>query len=347
MNQTLDGQVAIVSGSSGGLGKAYATYLASCGARVIVNGTSERVDSTVSELSELSNLVYGIKADIANPVDCRRLVEQTINKWGRIDILINNAGDEPREFAREVSSLDSCDLDRALRVNVYGAYNLTVAAWDTMRDQGGGRVLNICSGHMFGSYGDFGLIPQAIAKSAVIGLTRSFACAGRKARIRVNAIFPAALDTGTNRGNWELGTDELAEMARLAPAAMVAPVVEALVGAASKISGEMFSSCNRNVTRVFVADTAVHEYTAYASVEACLQACIGEAAYAVPDSIGTFFGRHLSCEALERLCTIQKRHRRPMADAKEIALDKGAPDAVTPWTVEIHVPANAIPTTDK
>jgi NAD(P)-dependent dehydrogenase (short-subunit alcohol dehydrogenase family) len=325
MHQTLEGQVAIVSGSSGGLGKAYARYLASCGARVIVNGTSERVDSTVAELSELSNLVYGIKADVANPADCRRLVEQTIDRWGRIDILVNNAGDEPREFAREVSSLDLYDLDRALRVNVHGAYNLTIAVWDTMREQGGGRVLNICSGHMFGSYGDFGLIPQAIAKSAVIGLTRSFACAGRKAGIRVNAIFPAALDTGTNRGNWELSMDEFAAMAQLAPAAMVAPVVEALVGAASKISGEMFSSCNRNVTRVFIADTAVHDYTAYASVEACLQACLNEPDYAIPDSIGTFFGRHLSNEALEKLCTVQQQHRRPAFKATERARDNGAP----------------------
>ncbi|WP_214278464.1 hypothetical protein, partial [Escherichia coli] len=91
--------------------------------------------------------------------------------------------------------------------------------------------------------------------------TRSFACVGRTNGIRVNAVFPAALDTGTNRGNWDLSIDEAEELARLAPASMVAPVVGALAGGASRVTGEMFSACNHNVTRVFAGDGAAHDYT--------------------------------------------------------------------------------------
>lgn len=196
-------------------------------------------------------------------------------------------------------------------MNVGGAYNLTLAVWGQMRKQGGGRILNVASGHMFGSYGDFGLIPHAIAKSAVVGLTKSFACAGRLSRIRVNAIFPAALDTNSNRGSWELSPEDLAEMASLAPADMVSPVVAALVDSSSAITGEMFSSCNQNVTRVFVGDTAVHNYLEHASVDSCLQACLREQAYAIPTSIGEFFGRHLAPESMDRLSSLQQRHRRP------------------------------------
>ncbi|WP_163451863.1 SDR family oxidoreductase, partial [Escherichia coli] len=90
-----------------------------------------------------------------------------------------------------MSELDPSDLASALRVNVYGAYNLTLAAWGALKERRSGRVVFVGSGHMFGSYGDLGLIPQAAAKAAVVGLTRSFACVGRTNGIRVNAVFPA------------------------------------------------------------------------------------------------------------------------------------------------------------
>lgn len=313
MHQHLHGQVAVVSGSSGGLGKAYAEWLAARGANVIVNGTSDRVKGAVEELSTLPGQVHGIEADVGDLSECRALVEKTLERWGRIDILINNAGDEPARFNRVMSELDPSDLASALRVNVYGAYNLTLAAWGALKERRSGRVVFVGSGHMFGSYGDLGLIPQAAAKAAVVGLTRSFACVGRTNGIRVNAVFPAALDTGTNRGNWDLSIDEAEELARLAPASMVAPVVGALAGGASRVTGEMFSACNHNVTRVFVGDGAAHDYTTHSSIEACLQTCLESTEYVVPQSIGDFFARHLDAHSLDRLSAIQQRHRRASA----------------------------------
>lgn len=133
--------MAVVSGSSGGLGKAYAEWLAARGANVIVNGTSDRVKGAVEELSTLPGQVHGIEADVGDFSECRALVEKTLERWGRIDILINNAGDEPARFNRVMSELDPSDLASALRVNVYGAYNLTLAAWGALKERRSGRVV--------------------------------------------------------------------------------------------------------------------------------------------------------------------------------------------------------------
>ncbi len=317
VQQVLQGQVAIVSGSSTGLGKAYAEWLAARGANVIINGTSDRVQEAVEGLSTMPGQAHGIRADVGEFSACREIVERTLEKWGRIDILVNNAGNEPSRFDRVMSELDARDLEAALRVNVYGAYNLTLAAWNALKERRNGRVIFIGSGHMFGSYGDLGLIPQAAAKAAVVGLTRSFACVGRTNGIRVNAVFPAALDTGTNRGDWNLSSDEVEELGRLAPASMVAPVVGALVDGVTRVTGEMFSVCNRNVTRVFVGDTAAHDYTAHNSVEACLKACLEPAEYRIPQSIGEFFSLHLDARSLERLSAIQQRHRRISTEPRQ------------------------------
>jgi len=311
MQRKFDGQVVIVSGSSGGLGLAYAKFLASNGASVLLNGTTDRVSFAAAEIAGCGGQVRGFKADVGSLESCRQLVREAVDRWGRVDVVINNAGNEPNQFERSIEGLDASDLESAFRVNVGGTYNLTLAVWAQMRKQGGGRILNVASGHMFGSYGDFGLIPHAIAKSAIVGLTKAFACAGRLSRIRVNAIFPAALDTNSNRGSWDLSPEDLAEMASLAPADMVSPVVAALVDSSSAITGEMFSSCNQNVTRVFIGDTSGHNYLEYASVESCLQACLREPAYEIPTSIGEFFGRHLAPESMDRLSLLQQRHRRP------------------------------------
>lgn len=324
MHQPFHGQVAIVSGSSGGLGRAYAEWLAARGASVIINGTSGRVEAAVEELSSLPGQVHGIRADVSEFSECRELVERTLERWGRIDILINNAGDEPARFDKAMSELAPSDLAAALRVNVYGAYNLTLAAWSALKKRRGGRVVFVGSGHMFGSYGDLGLIPQAAAKAAVVGLARSFACVGRTIGIRVNAVFPAALDTGTNRGSWDLSADEADELARLAPASLVAPVVGALVSGAAPVTGEMFSACNHSITRVFIGDTTAHDYSAHSSVEACMQACLESTEYVVPQSIGQFFARHLDAQSLERLSAIQQRHRRASPEPGRV-VDAGQP----------------------
>jgi NAD(P)-dependent dehydrogenase (short-subunit alcohol dehydrogenase family) len=188
----LDGKVAIVTGASSGLGVAFATGLAEAGADVAICARRvERLEETKGKVEAIGRRCIAVPADVANPDDCTRVVEETVAQLGKVDVLINNAGigtavpatrETPDEFRKVID------------INLNGSYFMAQACARAMRD-GGGSIVNI--GSVLGS--TTAGLPQAAyasSKAAIIGLTRDLAqqWTGRKG-IRVNALAPGFFES--------------------------------------------------------------------------------------------------------------------------------------------------------
>ena len=183
---SLAGKVAIVTGASSGLGVAFAVGLADAGADIAICARRvEKLEQTKARVEERGRRCVAVQADVSNPDDCNRVVAETVDQLGKVDVLINNAGigtavpatrETPDEFRRVID------------INLNGSYFMAQACGRAMRD--GGSIVNI--GSVIGSTSAF--LPQAAyasSKAAIIGLTRDLAqqWTGRKG-IRVNALAP-------------------------------------------------------------------------------------------------------------------------------------------------------------
>jgi len=193
MSIRLDGQVAIVTGAGQGLGRAHALALAERGAKVVVNdlgdssGESIHADAVVGEIREAGGDAMSHGANVANAEQVEDMVQQAMDDWGRVDILINNAGIlRDKTFAK--MSLD--DFRVVIEVHLMGSVNCTKAAWDIMREQNYGRVVFTTSSS--GLYGNFGQSNYGAAKMAMVGLMNTLHLEGAKYDIRVNCLAPAA-----------------------------------------------------------------------------------------------------------------------------------------------------------
>lgn len=184
----LEGKVAVVTGSSRGLGRAYALALASEGAKVVVNGTqAEGIAQVVREIRDKGGLAEGCAATVATMDGARRTVQTAIEGFGRIDILVNNAG-----FVRDRTLLNMAEeeLDSVVAVHVKGTYGCTRVAAEHMRKQGGGRIINVVSRAM---QGRFGQSNYGAAKGGIMAMTLSWALELGRYNITVNAVRTTAL----------------------------------------------------------------------------------------------------------------------------------------------------------
>ena len=199
MTQHIDftDRVAIVTGAGGGLGRAYALALAERGAKVVVNdlggdvhgegGTASAAQLVVDEIVAAGGEAMVDGHDITDESAVDALVGSVIEKWGRIDVLINNAGIlRDKSFAK--MSID--DFRRVLEVHLMGSVNCTKAVWPHMAGAGYGRILMTTS--TSGIYGNFGQSNYASAKSGLAGLMNVLAIEGARKNIKVNAIAPTA-----------------------------------------------------------------------------------------------------------------------------------------------------------
>ncbi|KAL8452964.1 hypothetical protein Emag_002050 [Eimeria magna] len=197
MNQQFEGQVAVITGAGGGLGRAYALAFAARGAKVVVNdlgvalaGESETgggirpADAVVQEIRSAGGEAVANYDDVLNGA---RIIDTAIKSFGRIDILINNAGIlRDSSFAK----MSERDWDLVMQVHVKGAFACTKAAWPYMVKQGYGRIVNTASAS--GLYGNFGQANYSAAKMALVGLGKTLAAEGAKYNIKVNCIAPLA-----------------------------------------------------------------------------------------------------------------------------------------------------------
>ncbi|WP_418059211.1 SDR family NAD(P)-dependent oxidoreductase [Pimelobacter simplex] len=239
-----DGQVALVTGvSTFGLGLAYARQLAARGCRVVVNdlgrdwtgGThAPATDEAVALLAAEGATAVGVTGDVVT--EAERIVEAAVAAFGRLDVVVNNAG-------------AGGDFDTQVDVHLRGAHRISEAAWPHLVASGAGRILNISSN---GSYGAPAMPGYAAAKGAILSLTRTQAILGRPTGLRANAILPAAW-TRSTAGIEQPGFGAFIE-AHFPPEA-VAAFAAYLLHADTTLSGEAFAVGGGLVSRVVQAET--------------------------------------------------------------------------------------------
>ncbi len=196
MTISFENRVAIVTGAGGGLGRAYALELARRGAKVVVNdlggardgtGHSDAALSVVEEIRAAGGTALSNGGSVTDYAQMVAMVAEVRAQWGRIDILINNAGIlRDKSFAK----MEPADFELVVKVHLIGSATVTKACWDTMRDQAYGRILMTASST--GLFGNFGQTNYGAAKLGLAGLTKSLYLEGAKYNVRVNTLSPVA-----------------------------------------------------------------------------------------------------------------------------------------------------------
>jgi NAD(P)-dependent dehydrogenase (short-subunit alcohol dehydrogenase family) len=252
MDLGFDGKVAVITGAGGGLGRSHALELARRGALVVVNDLGGSVDGTGSGTTAAQAVVDEIKAaggeavanydSVATAEGGRNIVKTAVDTFGRVDIIINNAG-----ILRDTSFKNMTPemLEPVLDVHLKGAFYVTQPAWEQMREQGYGRIINTSSGA--GIFGNFGQTNYGAAKMGLVGLTRVLAVEGAKYNIKANAIAPVAKTRMTE--------DLLGPAADKLLPESVTPVVTYLASEECSVSGEVYSVGGGRVARVFIGVT--------------------------------------------------------------------------------------------
>jgi NAD(P)-dependent dehydrogenase (short-subunit alcohol dehydrogenase family) len=247
-----DGKVAIITGAGGGLGRQHALSLASRGALVVINDLGGAVDGTGSDKGAAERVVDEIAAaggeavadtnSVATPEGGAAIVQTAIDAFGRVDIVINNAG-ILRDKAFHNISADL--IDPVIDVHLRGAFHVTQPAWVRMREQGYGRIVSTSSAA--GIFGNFGQTNYGAAKMGLVGLTRVLAVEGAKYNIRANAIAPLAYTRMTE--------DILGSLGDKLDPALVTPLVTYLVHESCESTGRLYSVGGGRVAEVFIGET--------------------------------------------------------------------------------------------
>ncbi|GIH24778.1 short-chain dehydrogenase [Acrocarpospora phusangensis] len=247
-----DGKVAVVTGSGHGLGRAHALLLAERGASVVVNDLGGALDGSGASAGPAAEVVELItknggsavaNADnVATPEGAEAIIRTALDAFGRVDVVINNAG-----ILRDKSfgKMSVEEFDNVLAVHVRGSFLVSRAAFPHMKEQAYGRIVNTSS--PAGLFGNFGQANYSTAKMGLVGLTKTLGIEGARANIRANAIAPIA---------WTRMTEALlpAEFEAKFTVESISPLVAFLAHESCEASGEVFTVGGGRVARVFVAE---------------------------------------------------------------------------------------------
>ncbi|GAA1006590.1 short-chain dehydrogenase [Acrocarpospora pleiomorpha] len=247
-----DGKVAVVTGSGHGLGRAHALLLAERGAAVVVNDLGGALDGSGASAGPAAEVVElitknGGKAvanadNVATPEGAEAIVRAAVDTFGRLDVVVNNAG-----ILRDKSlgKMSVEEFDSVLAVHVRGSFLVSRAAFPHMKEQAYGRIVNTSS--PAGLFGNFGQANYSTAKMGLVGLTKTLGIEGARANIKANAIAPIA---------WTRMTEALlpAEFEAKFTVDAISPLVAFLAHESCETSGEVFSVGGGRVARVFVAE---------------------------------------------------------------------------------------------
>ncbi len=198
MSIRFDGQVVIVTGAGAGLGRSHALQFAARGAKVVVNdfggardgtgGSTAAADAVVNEIEAAGGEAMANGADVSDFSSVQAMVDQVMAKWGRIDVLVANAGIlRDKSFAK----MDMPDFEKVIDVHLIGTANCARAVWPVMREQNYGRLVFTTSSS--GMYGNFGQANYGAAKTGMIGLMNVLQIEGEKYGITVNTLSPTAV----------------------------------------------------------------------------------------------------------------------------------------------------------
>lgn len=247
-----DGKVAIITGAGGGLGRQHALMMAKRGALIVVNDLGGSIDGVGSNDSAAQIVVDEIKAiggeavadhnTVATPEGGQAIVQTAIDTYGRVDIVINNAGIlRDKAFHNMTPDL----LNPVIDVHLKGAFYVTQPAFVHMREQGYGRIISTSSAA--GVFGNFGQTNYGAAKMGLVGFTRVLGVEGARFNIKANAIAPLAMTRMTE--------DILGALKdKLAPE-LVSPLVAFLAHEECPVSGQLFSVGGGRVAHVFLGET--------------------------------------------------------------------------------------------
>jgi NAD(P)-dependent dehydrogenase (short-subunit alcohol dehydrogenase family) len=247
-----DGRVAIITGAGGGLGRSHALALARRGASIVVNDLGGALDGTgssasaaqrvVDEITDLGGIATANHDSVATPEGGEAIVQAAVDAFGRVDVLVNNAG-----ILRDKAfhKMDRTMIDAVIDVHLKGALYVSQPAFRLMREQGYGRIINTSSAS--GLFGNFGQANYGAAKAGLAGLTRVLALEGAGHGINANAIAPIAATRMTE--------DLLGDLAAQVTPESVSPLVAYLASEECSVSGHFYSVAGGRIARIFVAET--------------------------------------------------------------------------------------------
>jgi len=219
----LDGQVALVTGSSSGIGAATARRLAAEGAAVVVNSSSS-VAAGERVAAELRDAIY-VQASVADEAQCRTLLDATLTRYGRLDILVNNAGTTALIPHADLDAVTDEIFHRILDTNLLGTWYLTRAALPHLAKSPAGVVVNVTS--IAGLRPTGSSIPYAVSKAAINHLTRLLAKVSGP--VRINAVAPGLVKTPWTK-DWGALHDAVAQQAPLGRSASPEDIADAILG---------------------------------------------------------------------------------------------------------------------
>ncbi len=245
-------RVAVITGAGGGLGRQHALLLASRGAQIVVNdlggsvsgegGSEGPAHAAAQEINDLGGLAVADTNSVATPEGGAAIIQTALDTFGRVDIVINNAGIlRDKAFHNMTPEL----IEPVLDVHLRGAFNVTRPAWIKMREQSYGRVLNTASNA--GILGNFGQANYGAAKMGLVGFTRVLAQEGAKYNIKANAIAPVAVTRMTE--------ELLGALSEKLDPALVSPIAAWLVHDDCPVTGEVYSAAGGRIARFFIGLT--------------------------------------------------------------------------------------------